>query len=95
VKEYAKERGVVNDKVYSIILDLDDLESVKAFPGRLSAAVGQQQVNVLINNAGVMAIPDRQITKDGFEAYVSIQSLRSLCIDIHADGQTRPQCSHH
>lgn len=67
VKQYAKERGVVNDKVYSVILDLDDLESVKTFPSRLSATVGQQKVNVLVNNAGVMAIPDRQLTKDGYE----------------------------
>ena len=67
VKQYAKERGIVNDKVYSVVLDLDDLESVKTFTDRLSATVGPQKTNVLINNAGVMAIPDRELTKDGFE----------------------------
>ena len=67
VKEYAAEQGVINDKVYSVVLDLDDLESVKTFSSRLAATVGQQMINVLVNNAGVMAIPDRELTKDGFE----------------------------
>jgi NAD(P)-dependent dehydrogenase (short-subunit alcohol dehydrogenase family) len=68
VKDYLKQKGIANDKVYSAVLDLDDLESVKSFPGRLSAAVGtNQKTNVLVNNAGVMAIPDRELTKDGYE----------------------------
>jgi NAD(P)-dependent dehydrogenase (short-subunit alcohol dehydrogenase family) len=66
VKDYLKEKGISNDKVYSAVLDLDDLESVKTFPGRLSA-ITTQKTNVLVNNAGVMAIPDRELTKDGFE----------------------------
>jgi NAD(P)-dependent dehydrogenase (short-subunit alcohol dehydrogenase family) len=68
VQDYLQSKGIVNDKIYSAVLDLDDLESVKSFPGRLAASgVGNQKTNVLINNAGVMAIPDRQLTKDGFE----------------------------
>ena len=69
VKSYLKERGVDNDKVYSLQLDLDDLESVKSFSQRLvdDTPVGSQKINVLMNNAGVAAIPDRQLTKDGLE----------------------------
>lgn len=67
VKDYLKSKGIENEKVYSAVLDLDDLASVKSFPERLSVIVGSQKTNVLINNAGVMAIPDLELTKDGFE----------------------------
>ncbi|HET9873669.1 MAG TPA: oxidoreductase [Propionibacteriaceae bacterium] len=43
-------------------LDLANLRSVREF-----ADGWQEPVDVLINNAGVMAVPDRQETVDGFE----------------------------
>ena len=43
-------------------LDLSDLSSVREF-----AAGWTDPVDVLINNAGVMAVPDRELTVDGFE----------------------------
>ena len=70
VNDFLTEKGVPNDGVYSAVLDLDDLESVKAFPeilAKIPALSGGKKVDVLMNNAGVMAIPDRQLTKDGFE----------------------------
>jgi len=48
-------------------LDLCDLENVKSFNKRLASKIGEAKVDVLLNNAGVMAIPDRRLTKDGFE----------------------------
>jgi len=46
-------------------IDLADLASVHAFAdGILSDG---QQLDVLINNAGVMAVPKRMLTTDGFE----------------------------
>ena len=46
-------------------IDLADLASVRAFAdGILSDG---HQVDVLINNAGVMAVPKRMLTADGFE----------------------------
>jgi NAD(P)-dependent dehydrogenase (short-subunit alcohol dehydrogenase family) len=45
-------------------LDLASLTSVREFAGRVSAAYGG--LDVLVNNAGVMAIP-RATTVDGFE----------------------------
>jgi NAD(P)-dependent dehydrogenase (short-subunit alcohol dehydrogenase family) len=53
-------------KVYNLVLDLDDLSSVKAFPESFKA-LSLGPIDVLLNNAGVMAIPDRQLTKDGYE----------------------------
>lgn len=46
-------------------VDLASLASVEAFADRLLAA--GQPVDVLVNNAGVMALPQRQSTADGFE----------------------------
>lgn len=46
-------------------LDLADLASVAAFAARLIGR--QEKLDLLLNNAGVMAPPKRQVTKDGFE----------------------------
>ena len=57
-------------------LDLADLASVKSLPGRLDAAIGGgAAIDVLLNNAGVMAVPERQLTADGFEKTVGINHL--------------------
>jgi len=55
--------AVANAKVKAEILDLASLKSVRAFADR----VGDQPLDVLVNNAGVMAIPKRTLTVDGFE----------------------------
>lgn len=47
------------------LLDLASLASVKDFVGRI---VKQgRPIDLLVNNAGVMALPTRQTTRDGFE----------------------------
>lgn len=66
VQSYLTEKGVSGPKIFSLVLDLDDLESVKAFPASYEK-LGLGNIDVLMNNAGVMAIPDRQLTKDGYE----------------------------
>ena len=50
--------------------DLGDLESIRAFADRL----GDEKLDVLINNAGVMAIP-RSETADGFETQFGVNHL--------------------
>ncbi|MDG5819454.1 oxidoreductase [Natronococcus sp. A-GB7] len=50
--------------------DLADLESVRAFADRLE----DDEIDVLINNAGVMAIP-RSETADGFETQFGVNHL--------------------
>jgi NAD(P)-dependent dehydrogenase (short-subunit alcohol dehydrogenase family) len=49
-------------------LDLQDLASIKEF------ADGVQSVDVLINNAGIMAVP-YAVTKDGFESQIGTNHL--------------------
>ena len=60
-------------------LDLCDLENVKSFKGRLEKIIGDKKVDVLMNNAGVMAIPDKILTKDGFEKVIIVIELFSIC----------------
>jgi NAD(P)-dependent dehydrogenase (short-subunit alcohol dehydrogenase family) len=57
-----------NQTIVSMVLDLDSLDNVKSFATRLQQRLGQAtKIDTLINNAGVMAIPKRQLTQDGYE----------------------------
>ncbi len=53
-------------------LDLADLASVRAFAQRLAGA--QDRLDLLINNAGIMAAP-RRLTQDGFESQLGTNHL--------------------
>jgi NAD(P)-dependent dehydrogenase (short-subunit alcohol dehydrogenase family) len=55
--------------VQPAVLDLADLDSVRAFP-----ASAPDRVDLLINNAGVMAAP-RRVTKQGFESQFATNHL--------------------
>lgn len=59
-------------------LDVADLASVRAFADRLRARLGR--VDVLINNAGVMAIPERRTTADGFELHLGTNHLGAFAL---------------
>jgi NAD(P)-dependent dehydrogenase (short-subunit alcohol dehydrogenase family) len=63
-KKMAEAAQALSGKVDQLVLDLSDLASIRAAAKQLAALV--PHVDVLINNAGIMAIPERQ-TKDGFE----------------------------
>ena len=52
------------------VLDLADLGSVQAF----AEALGEP-VDLLVNNAGVMALRERRTTADGFEAQMGVNVL--------------------
>jgi NAD(P)-dependent dehydrogenase (short-subunit alcohol dehydrogenase family) len=54
-------------------LDLANLASVADFATRFAASHGS--LDLLINNAGVMALPKRQTTADGFETQFGINYL--------------------
>lgn len=47
------------------LLDLASLASIEQFAARLSAS--RDRIDLLVNNAGVMSLPKRQTTADGFE----------------------------
>jgi NAD(P)-dependent dehydrogenase (short-subunit alcohol dehydrogenase family) len=54
-------------------VDLADLASIAAFGRRLNAVY--DRIDMLINNAGVMTPPRRQVTVDGFELQFGVNYL--------------------
>jgi NAD(P)-dependent dehydrogenase (short-subunit alcohol dehydrogenase family) len=66
-------RQVAPDAVLDpLLLDLADLASVRTAGQRVAAT---ETVDLLVNNAGVMNLPDRQVTRDGFEMTVGTNHL--------------------
>lgn len=55
------------------MLDLASLASVEAFAGRVLA--DGKPIHILVNNAGVMAVPTRELTEDGFERQIGTNFL--------------------
>lgn len=55
------------------LVDLADLASVRALAAKLNAR--GRPINTLINNAGIMAPPQRQTTADGFELQLGANHL--------------------
>jgi NAD(P)-dependent dehydrogenase (short-subunit alcohol dehydrogenase family) len=58
-------------------LDLADLETVSAFARRMD------RVDVLVNNAGVVMPPARQVTRDGFELHLGTNHLGHFALVAH------------
>lgn len=66
------------------VLDVADLGSVAGF-----AASVERPVAVLMNNAGVMALPRRMLTVDGFEAQIGTNFLGHFALTGHLLGVLR------
>ncbi len=60
-------REVPGAAVIAGILDLASLASVRVFAAFVSQNFPGQSLDLLINNAGVMAVPQRELTVDGYE----------------------------
>lgn len=78
------------ERVHVERLELADLDSVDAF-----AAAWDGPLHILVNNAGVMAIQDRQLSVDGHELQFATNHLGhfALAVRLHdalaADGNAR------
>lgn len=73
--QHAKAKLVLED------LDLSSLESVAALGDKLRAAGAP--VHLLVNNAGVMTPPERQVTVDGFELQFGTNHLGHFALTGH------------
>jgi retinol dehydrogenase-12 len=58
----------VGGKASFVMLDLSSLSSIEHFAKQFAPV----KLDVLINNAGVMAVPQRELTKDGFELQIGV-----------------------
>lgn len=68
-------------KVSAAEMDLSSLASVAASSDRLNAA--GRPINILINNAGVMTPPTRQVTEDGLELQFETNFLGHFALVAH------------
>ena len=62
-------------------LDLASLASVAAFAARISER--HDSVDMLVNNAGVMVPPRREVTADGFELQLGTNHLGHFALTAH------------
>ena len=76
IEERSKTKGLVS----TIQLDLADLKSIEKCVTQLKSEVGN--IDVLMNNAGVMAIPTRETTADGFERQMGINHLGHYALTL-------------
>ena len=72
--------------ITSCRLDLGDKASVRNFVEFVKEEVrkdGSNRVDFLINNAGVMAVPEKRFTKDGFEMQIGINHFGHFYLTCH------------
>jgi NAD(P)-dependent dehydrogenase (short-subunit alcohol dehydrogenase family) len=62
-------------------LDLADLSSVVSFARRMEK--DRESLDVLVNNAGIMVPPKRQVTRDGFELQFGTNYLGHFALTAH------------
>jgi len=61
-------------RVSAVACDLQSLESVRSAAAAVREAVGSDGLDVLLNNAGVMAMPDER-TADGFDVQMQVNHI--------------------
>lgn len=79
VRDVSKARTNLADILSSSLLtlvdmDLSSFESIHA-AARTILSKSNNQVNILINNAGIMGIPDLTLTRDGYETHFATNHL--------------------
>lgn len=70
-----KSSGAGDDRVETRPLDLSSFRSVNDFADWYIEAHGEKPLHVLLNNAGVMAFPDRRESADGLEMQMATNHL--------------------
>lgn len=82
---------VPDAKLTAELLDLADLSSVRAFAARVQSTFPGPSLDLLINNAGVMAIPRRELTVDGFERQFATNYLGPFALTALLFESIKPQ----
>jgi NAD(P)-dependent dehydrogenase (short-subunit alcohol dehydrogenase family) len=71
-KQLTDELAKMKGKVTAYPLDLSDKQSIENFAKEVKKELGSKPLGYLINNAGVMAIPTKQLTKQNFEMQIGV-----------------------
>ena len=82
---------VPSAKLIPEILDLADLSSVHAFAARVVEMYPGRSLDLLINNAGVMAVPTRELTVDGYERQFATNYLGPFALTALLFWSIKPQ----
>jgi NAD(P)-dependent dehydrogenase (short-subunit alcohol dehydrogenase family) len=82
---------VPDAKLVPEIIDLADQASIRAFAARYIERFPGPSLDLLINNAGVMAIPTREVTVDGFERQFATNVLGPFALTALLLGSIKPQ----
>ncbi len=69
-------------QLHAEILDLAEQKSIHAFAKRVTERFPGQSLDLLINNAGVMALPSREVTSDGFERQFATNYLGPFALTM-------------
>ncbi|WP_335989423.1 SDR family NAD(P)-dependent oxidoreductase [Glycomyces sp. MUSA5-2] len=66
-----------NPHVHAVRLDLDDRASIDAF-----ATAWDGPLHILVNNAGIMALPERTLSPDGWEQHFATNHLGHFALTL-------------
>jgi NAD(P)-dependent dehydrogenase (short-subunit alcohol dehydrogenase family) len=86
----AMEAGQPNARVEYVLLDLSSLASVRRAASEIGSRI--ESIDGLILNAGLMMLPSRKLTEDGFETQLGVNHLGHfllaslLCDRVQAGG---------
>lgn len=84
-------RQVPAAKIIPGILDLASLASVRAFAEFVAEKFPGKSLDLLINNAGVMAVPKRELTVDGYERQFATNYLGPFLLTALLFPHLKPQ----
>jgi NAD(P)-dependent dehydrogenase (short-subunit alcohol dehydrogenase family) len=83
--------AVPEAKLTAAILDLASLASIRAFAAFYAARFPGPSLDLHINNAGVMALPHRETTADGFERQFATNYLGPFALTALLFAHLKPQ----
>jgi len=84
-------REVPNATLTPAVLDLASLASIRAFASFIATNFPGRSLDLLINNAGVMAVPTRELTADGYERQFATNYLGPFALTALLFPHLKPQ----
>jgi NAD(P)-dependent dehydrogenase (short-subunit alcohol dehydrogenase family) len=77
------EAEVPKAQLYLVKLDLAELDSVREFGEHLRQRYGTGSIDLLVNNAGIMALPKRTMNSQGLELQIATNYFGPFLLTAH------------